>query len=212
MAMFFIIQTIYKVKNMNKKILNATKLLSIATLLVTSVGVTADTQSITASVDVLNAVALTNESDISFGTLQVTTDDTDVATYTLSADPAATSGTIVATGAASIQELTYGNSGEFSIAGVVAFTDLTLTLPDVATTPLTVTTPGTSNDFEITELTAYDILNSTDITLTNGAGTITADSTGALSFGIGATLSTIADATAYIDGTYTVDFNVTVEY
>jgi len=208
------IQTIYKVKGMSKNILTTTKLLVVSALFATSVGVMADTQSITATVDVLNAVDLVKGSDISFGTLQVTTSDLDVSTYTLSSDPSATVGTTVNGGTSAIQELTYGNPGSFTIDGVVADSQLTITLPDVATTPIDVpSTGGTpSNIFQITALSAYDLLGFRAVTFSGGVGTIDADSTGSISFNVGGTLSTVLDTTAYADGSYSVDFDVTVAY
>jgi len=201
---------------MNEKMLNATKLLGITSLLVISVPVVAETTSVNAQVEVLNAFNLTKGNDLNFGTIRATAGASgDIASYTLSADPAATVG--VATPGSTdaiIQELVYGNPGSFTIDGVANFSSLTLTVPEYTTAaPLDVShTDPASNNFELTALTAYDVTNSSPITLTAGVGTIVADSTGNFEFNIGGTISTVDDGIAYTDGSYTASFDVIVEY
>jgi len=200
--------------NMNEKILNATKLLGITSLLVISVGVVAETTSVNAQVEVLNAFNLTKGNDLNFGTVRATADTVDTASYTLSADPAATVGVASPGTDSIIQELTYGNPGSITIDGVANFSSLTLTVPELTVAaPLDVShTDPASNNFELTELTIYDVTNSSPITLTAGVGTIVADSTGNFEFNIGGTISTTTDTTTYTDGSYTASFDVTVEY
>ena len=193
-----------------------TKVLSATLLTVVSTHSLAATAPSTATVTVQNTFTLTEDTALSFGTVRATADPagTHIGELALAADGTGTAST---TGAnASMTELLAGSQGQFTVSNAAPFTDLTITFP--ADFELTATgAPPTSPTF--------DVLNADWVaTITSGANATIAYNTGTpnlqtasdgtVSFDVGTSLKTDADAstTAYIDAAYTGSYTMTVDY
>lgn len=203
--------------NLNKitKVLGASFVLAASTN-----ALAAETATATATVSVLNAFTLTADTALDFGTIRATADDagdgTNIATLVMSADPGAAAASGTTNNAAEITVLTAGSPAEFSVSGVAAFSNLTVTLPVVESSLVASGLPGTAADFTINTFTAF-ITSGGNSGSAYSASNLQADNTGAVTFNVGATLSTDDAGSAvtqnYQDSVaYTGTFDVEVDY
>lgn len=191
----------------------------------------AESVDITASVEVSNAFDMVASQQLSFGTISAFYDDTvgdgsgnSIATLTIPANP----NNAIATASdddtvAKIISIVDGAPAIIEVTGAAPDTALTITTPDVATTPISVTNvdPAITDTFEITGLTSYATVTGGSEFGTNATTTtkeFTTDGTGALTFNLGATLSSVdvdggtGGLIAYGDGTYQATIPVSVDY
>lgn len=178
----------------------------------------AEEVSVDASVTVSNAIDLTVNSPLDFGTIAAFANSNttpDLATFVMPADPAGTP-TITDGDEARIISLIPGSPADVSVAGAAPNTVLTVT---TTAADATLTDPAgiaiAPNGFTMGSFTRYAYLEGNGQTF----GTTT-DATGALGLNIGATLSTVTPAgggaadvkVPYGDATYTGSFEVTINY
>lgn len=194
-----------------------------ATLLLASASTAfAETVNVPATLTVDNTIDFTTTGTLDFGTVRATPDNSAAVNcvgLTMPANPAlalnSTLGTAgaaacTATGTAVLQAV--GGTPtrpEFSIAGVAAFTTLTLTLP--TTVDLTTTAPAGSPIFRLVDFTAYRT-SGTPAAVTT---TVQVDGSGNATFNVGATLLTdpgMPTTSAYENAAYTGNFDVQVAF
>ncbi|MCK5575037.1 MAG: hypothetical protein KAI28_04450 [Sphingomonadales bacterium] len=166
-----------------------------------------------ASVTVQNALTLTEDVALSFGTVVAIADDlaANQTTLTVNADGTTTVGAVA--GAARFIEVTAGNRGEFTVSGAAPQTNLTVTLPAAAI----VLTDGAAGAVDTKQ---FDVDTFTKAIITaGGAGfTDTTTDTGTFTFGVGATLSTDTLAGAatlavpYADVNFVGTYSIEVTY
>lgn len=193
-----------------KKTLLATTVLAATLTAVTSVHVMAKTVTVPATATVNNAITLTNNSELDFGTIRASIDSTAVATMTIPANGGAI--TTDAAGVANIQPLEDGVPATFTVADIPAWTNLTLTVPADGVAKLSSPASG-SAEFVMQAFTAYASTTDTEIAIVDEIGTISMGDNTSVDFSIGATLSTVSGATGtYTDAVYNGTFEVTVDY
>mmetsp|Transcript_63831 Transcript_63831/g.201952 ORF Transcript_63831/g.201952 Transcript_63831/m.201952 type:complete len:218 (-) Transcript_63831:164-817(-) len=192
-----------------------------ATLAVGSTAVVAqENVTSTATVTVQNAFTLTEVAAINFGTLRVSQDavatTTTAATYPVPADgsPATTSNT---TGEAEITALVAGTPGQYAVTNAAPFTVLTISDYDVGGVRLVnASAPSTAPGFTVLfdDATTQIVGGINDgATLDAGTTDLQTDVNGEVGFILGGVLSTEpADIDPYIDGAYTGNYTLTVEY
>jgi len=171
-----------------------------------------------AQVVVLSTITAAETVALNFGTIAAFADDdtpTNTATLTVPADGTAPAVTFTGGSAAdaNIVVITAGVPGEFQVTGAAPNAALTLTL---ATPTPTLTDPsGTStNAFTFGAVGLYMTLNGSGNTFTSDT-----DATGALTFQVGGTITTVdtgmtsaAVLTPYDDATYTGTYTVDISY
>jgi len=201
--------------NLNK----ITKVLGLTLVLAASSNALAATVNSTATVEVKNIVTLTEDATLNFGSVRATADDSNVANFaTLLLNPA--DGTLApvatAVGTSALTSLSAGNPGTYTISDAANFTPMTLTLPAAATTLIASGVPATTPTFTVDDWTATVSGGPNDGTDAETATNLTTDATGAVTFNVGATLSTIKSAagtaTAYLDANYEGSYAIKVEY
>ena len=156
----------------------------------------AETAGTNITATVQNAFNLTETQALGFGTIVAINHATD--TSTLVIDTAGTP-TFNNPGSARLVEVVAGQQAIFDITGAAPTTALTLTAPG----PVTLVCGACSSSQEDFTVNAF-----TD----DVAGAPTTDAAGAVTFNMGATLSTIASANVYEDGLYSGAYTVTVDY
>ncbi|ADZ89351.1 DUF4402 domain-containing protein [Marinomonas mediterranea] len=189
------------------------KALTIGVLAVSSsIAMAAETVTGNASVTVQNAFNLSETTALSFGTIRATGDTagTETAALQISSDGTSNNPTSTDSTAAAISVITAGNAAVFTIDSAAPSSNLTITLPSSA-----ITLTSTLND-------GLFSIDTFEATITSGprdgtaysAGNLLTDSTGAVTFAVGATLTTGTGATdgAYDDGSYTGTYSITVDY
>lgn len=194
--------------------------ITLATLV--SAPVLAETTTGNAAVTVSNAFTLAEDSRLDFGTIRAQVSSADgttanVVTMTLPANGTnpTVSETTAGTGnsvSASINVITAGTPGTFSVSGAAPNSVLNITLP---ASPFNLTTTSGGASFEVTVNDAY-ITSGPNANRTYNASTdpLITDGTGAVTFDVGGTLSTDAagSATNYRDQEYTGTYTMTVTY
>lgn len=179
---------------------------------------------VTPSVTVKNAITLTLDSELSFGTIRANYNNgSTVATLNLSANPA--TATVVAQGnsGSTINEIVKGAPAQLSIADAGPFSSIFIQMPatDISLTaavgggaPAEFSIPADTWKLRKTSGTAADLT----FTAANDQATIQVDGAGAATFTVGATLSTDPAVTGGKDNyvldetTYEGTFAVTVSY
>lgn len=206
--------------NLNK----ITKILGATFVLVSSTNaLAAETATATATVTVLNAFTFTADTTLDFGTLRATSAAVasgagdNIATLVMSANPAAPAAIGTTVNAAAITVLTAGTPANFSVSGVAPFAALTITLPIVESVMTGAALPGTSSNFTVNTFTAFITSGGNTGTAYATAGDLQATNAGAVTFSVGATLSTddagAAITQQYQDSlAYTGTFDVIVDY
>ena len=177
----------------------------------------ATTKSVTASVVVDNVIAMTVAAPLDFGKISALGDASASdaqATMVRSANPATAQVTDKQTNSAIIV-LTQGSPADIVITGAAADYELDVVVP---TTDIFLSNPAVasgSQEFVLDSFNTHAYLEGT----TNSSFGTTTTATGALSFYVGASLTTAASnlggtaiKTAYTDGTYTGTFDVSVNY
>lgn len=201
---------------------NFLKLSSLATLVALSGNYAlAETATGTASVTVSNAFTLAQTTPLTFGTIRAQVSSTDgtpnVVTMTLPANGTnpSVAETVAGTGNttdASINIITPGTPGTFSVSAAAPNSVLTITFPASAF-DLTTASGGATFSAAIND--AY-ITSGPNANRTYNATTdpLLTDGTGAVTFNVGGTLSTQAGgfATNYRDQTYSGSYTMTVNY
>ena len=193
--------------------------LAVATV-VSSFSTYAATESFEAKVTVQNAVVLTKDNDLNFGTIRAISDPSGnlQATLTVNPDPDATNVTSqddAAGNVATISIIEGGEAGAFSVSDVVPNSILTISDP-VNTLVQPLAGQGLNEpDFTVDAWT-YFITSGTNAggLYTSATPNLQAGVDGAVSFNIGATLSTSSNASSvdYPDGEYSGSFNIEVSY
>jgi hypothetical protein len=203
------------------KLNKITKIMGATFVLATSSAAMAQqTASADATVNVLNAFTFTKVTDLSFGTIRATNDSINVASLNLL-------GTDVSTGSsdnlAAVVELIPGSSATFTIAGVTAFTPMTVTFP-TADTPVTPDSgapglaefiiPGDIDDDGTFSNGGWSmaVAGVLVVPATTTTALVTSDTNGDAAFSVGAQLVTVASANAFNDEGYTGSFTLTVDY
>ena len=174
----------------------------------------AATESFEAKVTVQNAVVLTKDNDLSFGTIRAIADPTGGEQATLVASPVSTQSNPVSN-TATISVIEDGEAAGFSVSDVVPNSILTITDP-VNTLIVSSAGQGVNEpDFTVDSWT-YFITSGTNAgaLYTQGSPNLQAGADGAVSFNIGATLSTSSSVSSvdYPDGEYSGSFNIEVSY
>jgi len=180
----------------------------------------AATESFEAKVTVQNAVVLTKDNDLSFGTIRAIADPTggEQATLVVNPDPDASPVSTQSnpvSNAATISVIEDGEAAGFSVSDVVPNSILTITDP-VNTLIVSSAGQGVNEpDFTVGSWT-YFITSGTNAgaLYTQGTPNLQAGADGAVSFNIGATLSTSSSVSSvdYPDGEYSGSFNIEVSY
>ena len=180
----------------------------------------AATESFEAKVTVQNAVVLTKDNDLSFGTIRAIADPTggEQATLVVNPDPDASPVSTQlnpVSNAATISVIEDGEAAGFSVSDVVPNSILTITDP-VNTLIVSSAGQGVNEpDFTVGSWT-YFITSGTNAgaVYTQGSPNLQAGADGAVSFNIGATLSTSSSVSSvdYPDGEYSGSFNIEVSY
>ena len=180
----------------------------------------AATESFEAKVTVQNAVVLTKDNDLSFGTIRAIADPTggEQATLVVNPDPDASPVSTQSNpvnNAATISVIEDGEAAGFSVSDVVPNSILTITDP-VNTLIVSSAGQGVNEpDFTVGSWT-YFITSGTNAgaVYTQGSPNLQAGADGAVSFNIGATLSTSSSVSSvdYPDGEYSGSFNIEVSY
>lgn len=180
----------------------------------------AATESFEAKVTVQNAVVLTKDNDLSFGTIRAIADPTggEQATLVVNPDPDASPVSTQSNpvnNAATISVIEDGEAAGFSVSDVVPNSILTITDP-VNTLIVSSAGQGVNEpDFTVGSWT-YFITSGTNAgaLYTQGSPNLQAGADGAVSFNIGATLSTSSSVSSvdYPDGEYSGSFNIEVSY
>lgn len=164
----------------------------------------------TATVVVQNSFTLQQDSQLNFGTVRASADTTGTtfAFLTMPADGSATS-TTQGTNAA-IQEITAGAPATFSISGAAPSTALTLTLPAGT---VNLTTGGGTAAFTVDTFVA-EITSGPSNGSTYSSSNLITDTSGAVTFSVGANLNTdkTTPASDYLNGTYSGTYQVSVDY
>lgn len=196
----------------NLKIITA-----VVTGLVAISAANATTKSVTATVVVDNVIAMTVAAPLDFGKISALGDASasDLqATMVRSANPATASVTDKTTNSAVIV-LAQGSPADIEITGAAADYELDVVVP---TTEIYLENPAVQSNSQVFVLDAFNTHAYLEGTANSSFGTTTT-STGALSFYVGASLTTAASnltgsatKTAYTDGTYTGSFDVSVNY
>jgi hypothetical protein len=166
----------------------------------------------TASVTVQNAFTLTEVDALSFGTITAVRVSGTTSTLVLNPDGTAENPT------GNIRVLAAGTPASYTVAGAASFTDLNISVAADSIELSNAAAPGTNPTFNVDSFTVTDGTATAPIT-SAGLGTFTAgtamttDVNGAMTIGLGATL-TLADAAdaSLIDGSYEGQFTLTVEY
>jgi len=180
----------------------------------------AATESFEAKVTVQNAVVLTKDNDLSFGTIRAIADPTggEQATLVVNPDPDASPVSTQSnpvSNTATISVIEDGEAAGFSVSDVVPNSILTITDP-VNTLIVSSAGQGVNEpDFTVGSWT-YFITSGTNAgaLYTQGSPNLQAGADGAVSFNIGATLSTSSGVSSvdYPDGEYSGSFNIEVSY
>tara|TARA_B110000196_G_scaffold270967_1_gene246241 strand:+ start:331 stop:933 length:603 start_codon:yes stop_codon:yes gene_type:complete len=180
----------------------------------------AATESFEAKVTVQNAVVLTKDNDLSFGTIRAIADPTggEQATLVVNPDPDASPVSTQSnpvSNTATISVIEDGEAAGFSVSDVVPNSILTITDP-VNTLIVSSAGQGVNEpDFTVGSWT-YFITSGTNAgaVYTQGSPNLQAGADGAVSFNIGATLSTSSSVSSvdYPDGEYSGSFNIEVSY
>ena len=173
------------------------------------------TETTTATVTVQNAFTLTEVAGLSFGTITASAISGATSSIVLLAD--GTAGTSPDSGDG-IRVLAPGTPASYTIAAAAPFTDLKASVNVDSISLSNAAAPAANPDFTVGNFT---ISNGTAIaSLTSGAlafttGTaLTTDVNGALALSIGGTLTLpdTAEDTLLVDGAYTGQFTLTVQY
>lgn len=176
----------------------------------------AETASFNAGVTVQNAFTLTKDADLDFGTIRAQADTvgTNASSMVLSADPnAAQAAPTVGASNTNLAILVPGAPGAFSVSGVSPFAALDIAENSGNTTiSAAAAPPGTAN-FTVGTFTFY-VTSGPNVGAYAAAGDLQADASGAVSFNVGATLTTDATTPSadYIDGAYAGSFQIEVTY
>ncbi|TMP09372.1 hypothetical protein CWC11_04100 [Pseudoalteromonas sp. S3178] len=180
----------------------------------------AATESFEAKVTVQNAVVLTKDNDLSFGTIRAIADPTggEQATLVVNPDPDASPVSTQSnpvSNAATISVIEDGEAAGFSVSDVVPNSILTITDP-VNTLIVSSAGQGVNEpDFTVDSWT-YFITSGTNAgaLYTQATPNLQAGADGAVSFNIGAKLSTSSSVSSvdYPDGEYSGSFNIEVSY
>jgi cell wall-associated NlpC family hydrolase len=173
------------------------------------------TATFTASVEVKNTFELEVVEPLSFGKIRATADtvSTSQASLTMPANPSATIAPPLTTTEAAISVLEDGSPAKFTIDGVAAFTELTITDPtDTDITPKDAAPSGTAM-FKLDSFT-YFVVEGANPGTDVSAGKIQVDAEGKATFTLGATLSTdpSTPTSDYLDGMYEGTFTLEVAY
>jgi hypothetical protein len=178
----------------------------------------AETANFNVGLTVQNAFTLTKDADLDFGTIRALADPAGsvTATYALSPNPAVNPNITAGTpGTANLALLVPGAPGSFSISGVSPFASLAITDPGAADISASTAPPGTPV-FGVSAFTYYITSgpNANNTYTGTGAGALQADATGAVSFNVGATITTDDAVTTqpYADAAYSGSFVMTVNY
>ncbi|MCZ2720692.1 DUF4402 domain-containing protein [Marinomonas sp. 15G1-11] len=174
----------------------------------------AETVNTTATVTVQNAFNLVEATPFTVGTIRATADPagTETATVVIPADGSAP--TAATSGApAAVSVLTAGTPATYTVDSAAGFTSLTLTLPAAPINLTAAAAPPGTPKFTLGTFTGY-ITSGPNNGTAYAAANLQTDATGAVSFSVGATLTTDAAASTspYIDGDYTGTFPVIVIY
>jgi hypothetical protein len=208
-----------------------TKILGATFVLVATTSVMAETLTVPSTVTVDNTIDFQTLGSLDFGIVRATVDGAGslCAGIVVSANPATANTTTLAGTAAtacpnvgtSVLQTVGGTVARptFTVAGLAPFTVLQIAVPNTTTAPVEMDLtpkPAGAPSLQLYDFTVYRSSGTTPafVTLTNGAGTIDASSTGAIAFSVGATLTTDAAASTltYQNVAYTADFDVTVTY
>lgn len=189
------------------------KYLAVATLpVIASSAFALETVNSTATVVVQNAFTLTESAAMTFGTIRATADTaaTATASLTLPADGSAGAVTAGTPASANIVIITAGTPASFAVSNAAPSTALTLTLPASA---VSLTTAGGTANFTVDTFVAQ-ITSGPSNGSAYAASNLITDAAGAVTFDVGATLHTDATTPAsdYLDGTYTGNYTVQVDY
>ncbi|WAJ70815.1 DUF4402 domain-containing protein [Catenovulum adriaticum] len=184
-------------------------------------GAMAVTETFDATVTVQNALTITEDASLNFGTIraQLATDisggaESEVASLIIAADG---SGVTAEEGDTSvIQSLEDGEPGAFSVGGAANYALLTVTVT-ADSTGITTGAPGTPV-FTMSDFAGYVTTGANPNTDFASGSQVRASADGSLSFNLGATitvdtsLDTTNDNASYDDGTYTGSYTVAVDY
>jgi hypothetical protein len=208
-----------------------TKVLGATFLLVGTSTAMAETLTVTTAVTVDNTIDFqTDGVSLDFGTIRATVDDSgsECVGIVVSANPAVAETSTLTTDAASACP----NAGDavlqtvggtvtrpgFTVAGLAAFTVLDLVLPDTSSAGVEMTlnpAPTGAPSLIMYDFSAYQSSGTPAlISLSSGAGSITADATGDIAFTVGATLTTDSASSTleYQNVGYAGSFDVEVTY
>lgn len=207
-----------------------TKILGATFVLVGTTSVMAETISVPATVTIDNTIDFQSTGTLDFGILRATVDNTatNCVGIIVSANPlTANSSTLLGSAAAACP-----NTGtavlqaiggtitrpSFTVAGLAAFTQLNITLPNTTVAPVEMDLspkPAGAPSLQLYDFSVYkSSATAGAVTLVNGVGTIDADSTGAIAFTVGATITTDAATSTldYQNVAYAANFDVIVTY
>lgn len=214
------------------KLNNITKILGATVLLVGSSLATAETLTVPTTVAVDNTIDFSLTGTLDFGIIRATPGQTvsECVALVVPANPAtAVSNSILGTETAALCSAGAAADGviqnvggtitrpEFTVAGLAAFTTLTVTVP-VTSDAIALTLNPAPAGASILNLRDFGVYQSSgtagDIALTTGSGTITANATGDIVFNVGATMATdvVATSPAYENTTYSGEFDVEVAF
>ncbi len=174
----------------------------------------AETVNTTATVTVQNAFNLLEATPFDLGTIRATADPAGTETATVLVPADGSSPTAATSGApAAVSILTAGSPATYTIDSAAGFTSLTLTLPGAPIAVAAGAAPPGTPAFTLGTFTGY-ITSGPNSGTAYAASNLQTDATGAVSFAVGATLTTDATVTTapYIDGAYTGTFPVIVVY
>ena len=203
---------------------NITKILGTTALLVVSSAALAETVTIQTTTSVDNTIDFqTDGASLDFGTVRATQDDTvnTCVGITVPANPVSTSTAVLGSDAGALCSAGAGNDvlqnvggiitrPGFTIAGLAAFTTLTLNLPASGTALALTPAPTGAPGFTLQDFTAHQTSGTAGAVTTS----IAADAAGGVAFSVGATL--VSDGTtaalAYQNVTYDGSFVVEVTF
>lgn len=187
---------------------------------VSSISSFAATESFEAKVTVQNAVVLTKDNDLSFGTIRAIADPSGAEQATLMVNPDPDASPVSTqlnpvSNAATISVIEDGEAAGFSVSDVVPNSILAITDP-VNTLIVSSAGQGVNEpDFTVGSWT-YFITSGTNAgaLYTQATPNLQAGADGAVSFNIGAKLSTSSSVSSvdYPDGEYSGSFNIEVSY
>ncbi|TMO65183.1 DUF4402 domain-containing protein [Pseudoalteromonas aurantia] len=185
-----------------------------ALLSLSSFSAISKTASFTASVEVKNTFELNVVDQLSFGKIRASADTTGTtqATLVMPANPNA-SAVVANTAEAVIAILEEGAPAKFTIEGVAAFTELTITNPTETDITAKDSAPPGAAAFKLGTY-EYFVVEGADAGSLVVANKIQVDGDGKATFTLGATLSTdgTTPSSDYIDGVYEGTFSVEVAY